>query len=96
MPESAPKRELSCGGIYEIDGGIADADVGISEIDEGTGVGVDIGVLVDDVDKEVSVAADTVSNSCFRVACRAARGIDGWDAILGDTIDRGRLKEDSP
>lgn len=84
MPESTPKRELSCGGIREANGGIYEADVGIceadggiSEIDEGTGVGVDDGVLVDDdVDKEVSVAADTVSNSCLRVACRAARGID--------------------
>lgn len=93
MPESAPKRELSCGDICEIDGGIADADVGISEI-EGTGVGVDIGFIVDDVGKEESAAADTVSNSCFGVACRAARGLDGWDAILGDTIDRGILKED--
>ena len=88
MPESAPKRELICGGICEIDGGIADADVRISEIDEGTGVGVDIGFIVDDVGKEVSAAADTVSNSGFGVACRAARGLYGWDAILGDTIDR--------
>jgi hypothetical protein len=76
------------GGIYEIDGVITDADVGTSEIDEGADadVGVVIDVLVGIVDdKGVSVATDTVSNSCFRVACRAARGIDGWDAILGDT-----------
>lgn len=90
MPESAPKRELSYSGIYEIDGGIADADIGISEIDkdiadadigiseidEGTSISVDISILVDNIDKEVSVAANTVSNSYFRVACRAARGID--------------------